>query len=89
MKTPETFGEDEAPLPLATLGDVQRALATVIRQVKKGTGIDLATAHCMINGLGSLAGMMQDARDSRWMQRSRIMWEERNAKSDANPRADH
>ncbi len=79
-KTTEIYGEDEHPLPLATLGDVQRALAKTIRQARKGT-IDLPMAHMMINGLGSLAGMMQDARDSRWTQRTRIMWEEREVKT--------
>lgn len=90
-KVAETFEEDEHPLPLATLGDVQRALAKTIRQARKGA-IELPMAHMMINGLGSLAGMMQDARDSRWTQRTRVLWEERAAKGEAKsaePEANH
>lgn len=86
-KTHEIIGEDEAPLPLATLGDVQRALAKTIRQARRGT-IELPMAHMMINGLGSLAGMMQDARDSRWQQRARVLWDERE-KANAQPIPNH
>lgn len=72
----ETFGEDEAPTPLATLGDVQRALAKTIRQIQKGA-LGHQTGQVLINGLGTLAKMKQDARDSRWMQRAEVLWRER------------
>lgn len=85
-KARETFAEDEAPIPLATLGDVQRALAKIIRQTKKGT-VDLPVAHCMVIALGTLAKLMQDQRDSLWTKRAKVMWSER--EKNAQPTADH
>lgn len=59
------FDESEAPIPLETLGDVDRALQKVIRQARKGT-IELPVAHMMVIALGTLAKMKQDRRDSRF-----------------------
>lgn len=87
-KAPETFAEDEAPIPLATLGDVQRALARVIRQTKKGT-VELATAHCMVIALGTLAKLMQDQRDSLWTKRAKKLWDEREARTQPTAETDH
>lgn len=76
MNSPETFGEDEAPIPLATLGDVQRALAKLIRQMRKGT-VEPAHGHCCVIALGTLAKLMQDKRDSLWTKRAAVLWAER------------
>jgi hypothetical protein len=75
-KTPETFGEDEAPTPLACLGDVQRALAKTLRKIERGT-VKHDVGQVLINGYGTLAKLMQDARDSRWLPRVKEMWAER------------
>ncbi len=87
-KPREIFAEDEAPIPLGTLGDVQRALAQIIRQAKKGT-VELPVAHCMVIALGTLAKVMQDQRDSKWTKRAAVMWAEREARTNAEPEADH
>lgn len=55
----ETFDETEAPIPLRTPGDVQRALAKTLRQVAKGT-MDHTRGHCLIIGYGTLAKMMRE-----------------------------
>ncbi len=55
----ETFDETEAPIPLRTHGDVQRALAKVLRQIRKSS-IDLPMAHALIIGFGTLAKMMRE-----------------------------
>lgn len=84
-KVSETFGEDETRTPLATLGDVERALARVIRRIDKGT-LDHAPGQVMVNALGCLAKIKQDARDSKWLPRVKEMWKEREARS-AQPEA--
>lgn len=83
LKQPEKIGEDETPIPLMTLGDVERALAKVLRQSHKGT-LPLNVAHMMIIGLGTLAKVKQDARDSRWTKRAEVMWKDRQAKQTAD-----
>lgn len=88
-KPGETIGEDEAPTPLASLGDVARALARVIRRIDKGS-LDHAKGQVLINGLGTLAKLKQDARDSLWTKRAEQMWKEREAsKRAAEPEANH
>ncbi len=57
--TDETFDDSEAPIPLRTQGDVQRALAKALRQVAKGT-LETARGHCLIIGYGTLAKMMRE-----------------------------
>lgn len=84
----ETFGPDEAPTPLATLGDVQRAVARTLRRLEAGK-LDHAKAQVLINGYGSLAKVMQDRRDSKWVKRAEQMWNEREARSAAESEANH
>lgn len=78
-QAPEIYGPDEAPTPLATLGDVQRALAKTIRRIESGA-IGHQTGQVLINGLGTLAKVKQDARDSLWTKRAAVLWEERHAR---------
>lgn len=77
-KPSETFGEDETRTPLASLGDVERALARIIRRIDKGT-LDHAPGQVMVNALGTLAKIKQDARDSKWLPRVKELWKEREA----------
>lgn len=55
----ETYDENEAPIPLASTGDVQRALAKALRMVAKGS-MDTARGHTLIIGYGTLAKMMRE-----------------------------
>lgn len=90
LKEPEVFGGGEAPTPLATLGDVQRALAKTLRRIEAGT-VKHDTGQVLINGYGCLAKVMQDRRDSVWTQRARQMWNEREAakSNGADAQANH
>ena len=87
-KEPEVFGEDEAPTPLSTLGDVDRALAKTLRRIEAGS-VKHDKGQVLINGYGTLAKIKQDARDSRWVQRTRVMWEERQKANGSQPPANH
>lgn len=64
---------------LETLGDVRRALAAVCRRIERGT-IDYKRGQVLVVALNCLAQHMQDARDSVWVKRARLLWEERSAK---------
>ena len=89
--TPEKAWDDLEPdgRKLETLRDVRRALAFVCRRIEAGT-IDHKTGHTLIMGFNTLGGLMQDARDSMWTKRARMLWDEREkAKASAEPRADH
>lgn len=66
MNDGEVVDDSESPIPLETLGDVQRALAKVVRQAHKGS-LPLNVAHLMTITLGTLAKVMQDRRDSKWL----------------------
>ena len=88
-KEPETFGEDESPTPLSTLGDVQRAMAKTIRRIEAGKTLDHATGQVLINGLGALAKVMQDRRDSLWTKRGEVLWKERADRANAQPQENH
>lgn len=87
-KQAEVFGENEAPTPLGTLGDVQRALAKTLRRIEKGS-VDHSTGQVLINGYGTLAKVMQDARDSMWTKRARVMWEDRQRANSADASPNH
>lgn len=74
-------------IALETLGDVQREMARVYRDMKKER-MPPDTGSRLINALNCLAGVMADRRDSLWTKRAAKMWEERSAKQ-AQPEAEH
>lgn len=79
-------GDDDG-LPLAGLGDVQREMARVYRDMRKHR-IESDHGSRLINALNCLAGVMQDKRDSLWTKRAAKMWEEREQRN-AQPAASH
>lgn len=58
----ETFDESESPIPLRTMGDIERALARVIRQLHKGS-LGVAVGHSMVIALGTLAKVKRESVD--------------------------
>lgn len=73
-------------LELKGLGDVQREMAAVYRDMRKER-IESDHGSRLINALNCLAGVMADMRDSKWTKRAAVLWQEREAR--AQPEADH
>jgi hypothetical protein len=92
--TPEELDAIQAELEvpkgrkLDNLADVRKAMAFVVRRIERGT-LDYKRGHTVIMGLNCLAAMMQDARDSTWVRRARVLWQEREAAKGGQPQADH
>lgn len=61
-------------IALDTLGDVRRFIAQVVREVYRGS-LRPDCGGVVVAGLGVLAKVMQDQRDTLWTKRSRQMWE--------------
>jgi hypothetical protein len=61
-------------LPLETLGDVRRAMSKVCNEMRTGE-IELRLGNALMFGLGQLAHILQDARDNRYKQRVRTLWQ--------------
>ena len=67
---------DPDGIELNGLGDVQREMAKVYRDMRKSRVNDEVGAR-LVNALNCIAGLMQDARDSKWLPRVKEMWAER------------
>ncbi len=87
--TPDTprESEGEGGIPLRGLGDVQREMARVYREMKAKT-LPIGDGNGLINALNCIASVMQDQRDSLWTKRAKKLWDEREARL-AEPAADH
>jgi hypothetical protein len=72
---------------LATLGDVQRAMAAVCRRIRNGH-LDVRQGNALTVALNTLHGMMRDARDSKHQKRLRVLWEAHQRGSGAAPEAE-
>lgn len=79
MKQAEVFDETESPIPLASVADVERMLAKVIRQVHKGT-LTPQLGHSLIIGLGTLARIKEARIERIWAKRAEVLWAERQAR---------
>ena len=67
---------DPDGIELRGLGDVQREMAKVYRDMRKAR-VPSEDGARLINALNCLAGVMQDARDSKWLPRVKELWAER------------
>lgn len=79
---------DPDGIELNGLGDVQREMAKVYRDMRKARVNDEVGAR-LVNALNCLAGIMQDKRDSLWTKRAAVMWEERKKSDAAESAASH
>ncbi len=84
----ETPDEDPGGIPLDALGDVQRELAKLYRQVKRGI-VAREEGGTLSFILVQLASIMQDRRDSRHKQRLSILWQEHQKATGAVATAEH
>ena len=71
----EVVDEDPGGIPLSALGDVQRELAKLYRQVKRGT-VERELGGTLSFMLVQLGALMQDRRDNRHKQRLGVLWAE-------------
>ncbi len=71
----EAIDEDPGGIPLDSLGDVQREMSKLYRQVKRGT-IDREMGGTLSFMLTQLGSMLQDRRDNRHKQRLGVLWAE-------------
>lgn len=79
---------DPDGIELNGLGDVQREMAKVYRDMRKERINDEIGAR-LVNALNCLAGLMQDKRDSLWTKRAAKLWEEREQRNASQPEANH
>lgn len=67
------LAESDGP-KLASLGDVQRAMAKLCRRLRNGT-VDPKQGNALTVAYNTLHGMMRDARDSKYQKRLKVLWE--------------
>lgn len=68
-------GKDKGGRPsLDTLQGVRFSMADVLRKMRTGA-MKLAKGNALINGYTQLAHLMQDARDTRYQKRLKVLWE--------------
>lgn len=79
---------DPDGIELRGLGDVQREMSKVYRDMRKGRVLDETGAR-LINALNCIAGVMQDARDSKWLPRVKELWREKEARQQPQPTVPH
>lgn len=81
-------GKDRGGRPsLDTLQGVRHSMADVLRKMRSGA-IKLAKGNSLINGYTQLAHLMQDARDTRYQKRLKVLWEAHQRGQGLAPEAD-
>ena len=78
ISTPGECPDDCDGATLETLRQVRVEMAKACRLIKAGK-LDCSRGHVLLTGLGMLAKQMQDARDSKWVTRTKLLWVEREA----------